>query len=100
MIDHVRLLNEVRSRETLDRAFAYAINDRRDQDYFVDFFELEDALEKRSEILAELEQELAHPEQYIVRHAFAYFPPKSHLCYRRMVYVPLKDLGLSSIICS
>ena len=91
-MDHTRLLNEIRSRNNLNRAFEYALYDRIQKDYFADFFELEYVRGHKSQILDELEEELANPTEYHQRPAYAFFPPKTDLCLRRMVYLNFKDL--------
>ena len=41
----------------------------------------------RKAILTELAEELKNPGSYQPRPAYAYFPPKNELCYRRMIYI-------------
>lgn len=91
-MDHVALLNKVRSRKTLEQAFEYAVFDRIRVDYFVNFFEIEYFHCNKDRVIGELIQELLLPHQYRQRPAFAFFPPKSHLCFRRMIYLHFKDL--------
>lgn len=98
-MDHVGLLNEVRAIKTLRAALDYAIYDRTHGDYYFDYFELEHAISNRDSILVELQEELARPEEYIARQAYAFYPPKNSLCYRRMVYIPLKDLVVRYAFC-
>ena len=74
-MDHQRAINRLRTRELLSAALDYAIFDRRSADYFYDPLEIEHAVANRATIIA-----------------FAYFPPKSDLCDRRMTYIPIKDL--------
>jgi hypothetical protein len=89
--DAVLILNAVRSRKNLRRAYCYALWDR-PRDYFYDPFELEHAVANETRILREIAHELRHPEDFKPRPAYAFFPPKTALCYRRMVYLPFKDL--------
>jgi len=91
-MDHVRILNEIRSRDTLEQAFDCALHDRTHTDYYFDYFEIDYVQANRKQILDELADELKHPEKYTPRLAYAYYPPKTSLCYRRMVYLPFKDL--------
>lgn len=90
--DHVRLLNRVRDRKTLEVAFQYALHDRVRLDYYYDCFEVDFVVANRQSILAELSQELADVRSYRARPAYAYYAPKNELCYRRMIYIPFKDL--------
>ncbi len=89
--DAARLLKEVVKKQTLRQAFRYALRDRY-KECFYDPFELEWAEHREVVIVQELGEELRHPLNYRLRPAYAYFPPKSDLCYRRMIYIPFKDL--------
>ena len=91
-MDHMRLLNEVRDRETLDQAFEYACYDRVRIDYYMDFFELEFFRNNKSQVIDELEEELKTTSTFRQRPAYAFFPPKTELSLRRMVYLNFKDL--------
>ncbi|WP_309386668.1 RNA-directed DNA polymerase [Cerasicoccus frondis] len=91
-MDHQTALRRLRSREILSAAFDYAIFDRQNGDHFFDPIEIEYSISNRESIIAEIISELDNVEAYQPRTAFAYFPPKNHLCDRRMVYIPLKDL--------
>lgn len=91
-MDHMRLLNEVRNRETLSQAFEYACHDRIRTDHYMDFFELEYTISHKSLVLDELEEELKTTSSFRQRTAYAFFPPKTELCFRRMVYLNFKDL--------
>ena len=93
-MDHMTLLNQIRQRNTLDQAFEYACHDRMHTDHYVNLFELEYARDHKAQILDEMEMELANPDTYRQRPAFAFFPPKTDLCFRRMVYLNFKDLVL------
>ena len=98
-MDHVRILNEIRNRSTLEQAFDCALHDRTHTDYYFDYFEIEYVQANRKQILDELVEELKQPEQYTPRLAYAYYPPKTSLCYRRMVYLPFKDLLIRYAFC-
>lgn len=89
--DAAHLLKQVTQQANLQRAFRYAYHDRQ-KEWFYDPFELEWAEQNEAEILAELLDELKLPLGYERRPAFAYFTPKTELCYRRMIYLPFKDL--------
>src|SRR6266849_698370 len=89
--DAARILNAVRDPQNLRRAFRYALRDRLRDGYY-DHFEWENAAQYEEAILTELAEELKNPGSYNPRPAYAYFPPKNELCYRRMIYIPFKDL--------
>lgn len=91
-MDHVRLLKELIDRKNLELAFRYALHDRTKNDYYYDHFEIEYAINNKDRIIDELIDELNDIENYTPRPAYAFYPPKNDLCYRRMVYVPFKDL--------
>jgi hypothetical protein len=89
--DATKILNAVRDSANLRRAFLYALRDRR-KDYYYDHFELENAVRHQDAVIAELFEELKNPTNYKPRPAYAFFPPKNELCFRRMIYIPFKDL--------
>src|ERR1700680_4152800 len=89
--DPTKLLNAVRNPSNLRRAFQYALRDRL-QDHYYDPFELEYASQNQEAIIAELVPELRDPSSYSPKPAYPYYPPKNDLCFRRMVYIPFKDL--------
>lgn len=91
-MDHQRALQRLRSRQILSAAFDYAVFDRQSGDHFFDPIEIRIAISRKDEIIAEIIEELQVFGSYQPRVAFAYFPPKNHLCDRRMIYIPLKDL--------
>jgi hypothetical protein len=91
-MDHIKLLNQVRSKETIIVAFKYALNDRLHNDSYFDHFEIEYVQKFQDKIIEELLQELKEADQFSPRPAYAYYLPKTELCYRRMIYIPFKDL--------
>lgn len=91
-MDHARILNQIRSKDNLAKAFKYAFNDRYNNDYYFDYFELEYVYKNKQVVLDELYEELRDPASYMQRPAYAYYPPKNDLCYRRMIYITFKDL--------
>src|SRR6266496_4380103 len=93
-MDHQRAMRRLRDPSILQKAFGYAIYDRRHSDFFFDPFEIECAVAHRDELICELIEELREPARYSQRPAFAYFPPKDELCDRRLIYIPIKDLIL------
>ncbi|WP_449420490.1 reverse transcriptase domain-containing protein [Phormidium nigroviride] len=91
-MDHIKLLNQVRSKETIRLAFQYALSDRLHNDSYFDHFEIEYVKKYQDKIIEELLQELKKADQFSPRPAYAYYLPKTDLCYRRMIYIPFKDL--------
>lgn len=91
-MDHYHFLNQIRDQKNLERAYYYALNDRLNNDYYFDLFEILFVKNNKESILKEIEKELQNPEKYIPRASYAYYLPKSELCYRRMIYIPFKDL--------
>jgi hypothetical protein len=89
--DAARLLKQVTKKTNLQRAFRYAHHNRQ-KEWFYDPFELEWAEQNESAIIDELTDELKDPLKYQLKPAYAYFTPKTDLCYRRMIYIPFKDL--------
>lgn len=89
--DAAKILSAVRNCQNLKRAFHYAYRDRLNDRYY-DHFELEAVVRNKGNIIARLTEELKSPENYAPQPAYAYFIPKNELCYRRMIYIPFKDL--------
>lgn len=90
--DQISLIRELASESTLKRAFVYAVYHREHSDFFFDPHELEQARIKENDTIIELTDELHDLDNYTARPAFAYYPPKNGLCFRRMIYLPFKDL--------
>ena len=82
----------MRSREILASALNYALFDRVNGDFLFDPTEIENARANPETIIDELIEELEDPSQFEPRPAFAFFTPKNHLCDRRSIYIPIKDL--------
>ncbi|MEQ9671185.1 reverse transcriptase domain-containing protein [Coleofasciculus sp. G2-EDA-02] len=91
-MDHIKLLNQVRSKSTIKLAFQYALNDRLHNDSYFNHIEIEYVQNFQNKIIEELLQELKKADQFTPRPAYAYYLPKTNLCYRRMIYIPFKDL--------
>lgn len=91
-MDHTRLLNKIRDRENIINAYSYALNERINCDHYFDYFEIEYVRHNRDTVINEIVEELKTPDNYMPRLAYAYYPPKSKLCYRRMIYISFKDL--------
>jgi hypothetical protein len=91
-MDHVQVLNYIKSDENIKKAFDYACFDRKHNDYYFDYFEIEYIENNKSAIINEIIQELDNVDEYNQRTAFSFFPPKTDLCFRRMIYIPFKDL--------
>ncbi len=91
-MDHQHALARLKSTEHLQQAFEYALNGRMNEEKFYDPTELAWASSHKAEIITEIQEELSDFDDYMPRVAFAYFLPKTELCDRRMVSLPLKDL--------
>lgn len=91
-MDHIELLNQVKDKVTIELAFQYAINDRIKNDSYFDWFEIEYVKKFRDKIINEIVDELYHSDKFFTRPAYTYYFPKNDLCYRRMLYIPFKDL--------
>ena len=91
-MDHIRLLNQVRSEKNIRLACKYAFYDRCKNDDYFDHFELEYFKEFQERLIEEIRLELQQPEKFQVRPAYTYYTAKDNLCYRRMIYIPFKDL--------
>lgn len=90
--DNAEILMAVSSEASLKLAFAYAIYHRQRSDFFYDPFELDFVRQNETEILRDLHLELTGVRKFQTRPAFAYFTPKNDRCFRRMIYLPFKDL--------
>lgn len=53
---------------------------------------IEYSLQNKDSIINSIHEELNDPDSYVPRPAYAIYPPKTDLCYRRMIYIPFKDL--------
>lgn len=93
-MDHIKLLNQVRSKDNVKLAFRYALSDRLYNDSYFDYFEIEYLRKYQDRIIEEILEELKSPKDFQIRAAYAYYFPKNDLCYRRMVYIPFKDLTI------
>ena len=98
-MDPAGLLNEIQEATTLRQAFDYAIFERINRSHFFDHFEIAAANSNRDELLSHLEREFADVEKMVPGRAYAYFPPKSELCFRRMINLPFKDLVIRNAVC-
>jgi len=91
-MDHIKILNQIKDKKNLKKAFHYAYYDRIHSDFFFDYFEMEYVKKNEDKIIDELNEELNNIENYTQRPAYSYYPPKNDLCFRRMIYIPFKDL--------
>ncbi len=91
-MDHQNALNRLRETEHLGQALEYALYGRLKEEKVCDLIELDWARSNKDEIIKEIQDELEDVDAYTPRTAFAYFTPKTDLCQRRMVFLPLKDL--------
>ncbi len=91
-MDAVRLLNQVRNEENVKLAFRYALSDRQHCDSYFDSIEIEYMKLYEDQVIAEVLESLQFPEKFQPQVAYAYYLSKNNLCYRRMIYIPFKDL--------
>jgi hypothetical protein len=91
-MDSRLLMETLRSVKNIEQAFMYALVDRASKDHYFDYFELIYMRNNREKIVEEISEELLLPEKYKLSTAYTFYPPKSELCFRRMVYLPFKDL--------
>ncbi|MDJ0746949.1 MAG: RNA-directed DNA polymerase [Xenococcaceae cyanobacterium MO_167.B27] len=91
-MDHIELLNQVKDKVNIELAFQYAITDRIKNDSYFDWFEIEYVKKFKDKIINEIAKELYNSEKLCTRPAYTYHYPKNDLCYRRMIYIPFKDL--------
>ena len=93
-MDHTALLKKAISEESLRLALDHSIYDRIKRDFFYNPIEINYAIQNKDRIISELLFELNTPENYQQRTAFCYFPPKTKLTFRRLIYIPIKDLAV------
>lgn len=98
-MDHIELLHQVKSLSTIELAFHYALHDRKSSDDYFDHCEIEYVQSYKEKIIQEIQKEISNPEQFQVRVAYTYYSPKNDLCYRRMTYIPFKDLVVRYAFC-
>jgi Reverse transcriptase (RNA-dependent DNA polymerase) len=91
-MDHINLLNQVRNQENINLAFNYALHDRKKNDSYFDHVEIEYFTSFKDKIIEEINEELEETSFFRPRSAYAYYLQKNNLCYRRMIYLPFKDL--------
>lgn len=53
-MDHIRLFEKLRSRQTIDKAFTYALYDRVHSDYYYDVFEIDWVKRNGEEVINQL----------------------------------------------
>lgn len=91
MLTDQLLYERIVSPANLERAFNYACNERV-KNPFYDPLEIEWFEQNREKFLDSLSQNLKSPESFRQSGSFAFFPPKTNLCYRRMIFIPMSDL--------
>ncbi len=85
------LYAKITSPANLERAFYYAANER-EKNPFYDPLEIELFERNKAAFLDSIAKSLESPENFKQSGSFAFFPPKTNLCYRRMIFIPLNDL--------
>ena len=91
-MDHIHLFNQIKDRKNIERAYQYACSDRLNYDYYFDYFEMNYVLKNRESIINDVFTSLNNPDKYIPITSYDFYPPKTDLCFRRMIYVSFKDL--------
>ncbi len=86
------LLDFMKKEDTLRRAYHYCVNDRIKFDFYFDYIELHNACIIEEKLIKSLSAKLREPESYKTGVAYAFYPAKTDLCYRRMIYIPIEDL--------
>ena len=90
MPNHYQMYRSLRSKKVLEQACLYLDQGVRGLRFF-DHAEREYLFKYKKVIVQELLQELKSKEGYKTKNAYAYFPPKSELCNRRMLCLHPKD---------
>ncbi|MBE2280211.1 MAG: hypothetical protein IAE91_07465 [Ignavibacteriaceae bacterium] len=90
-MDSSQLYREFKSKKNIEISYAYAINASYKSTYY-DEAELLYYSINKDEIIFQIIEEIQKPDRYSPSPAFAYFPPKNKLCFRRMIHIPFKDL--------
>lgn len=90
-MDSKELYAKITDPNNLERAFVYTCNERQ-KDFFHDPTEIEWAKANRDSIISSISQILKDPKSYTQQTSFAYFPPKTNIVRRRMIFIPFKDL--------
>ena len=98
-MDPAGLLSEIQEATTLRQAFDYAIFERINRSHFFDHFEIATAYSNRDVLLSQIAREFADVDEMVPGRAYAYFPPKGELCFRRMINLPFKDLVIRNAVC-
>ena len=90
MYDHYQAFEKVRDPKTLSLAYTYVYEGLK-KDHFYNPIERFILKENEAQWLEEVMSELTHLESYFPRPVFAYYPPKTDLCNRRMLMEHPKD---------
>lgn len=91
-MDPYLLWDILQSEENLELAFKYALYDREKSEHFYNPIELHNAKKHKEDILDRIKSDLNNLSNYEPQTAYSYYPPKNKLVYRRMIYLPFKDL--------
>lgn len=90
-MDSNQLYRVFKNKKNIEISFAYAINASYKSSFYDDV-ELKYYLANKDEIIFQIIEDIQKPGNYSPSPAFAYFPPKNKLCFRRMIHIPFKDL--------
>ena len=92
------LLEQIKKRETFDKAYVYAISYRINQDSYCNFIEIDYYRQDKEKLFQEIKSIFENPNVYEPETAFSFYLPKSEMFFRRMIHTPFKDLVIKFII--
>ena len=92
------LLEQIKKRETFDKAYVYAISYRINQDSYCNFIEIDYYRQDKEKLFEEIKSIFENPNVYEPETAFSFYLPKSEMFFRRMIHTPFKDLVIKFII--
>jgi len=92
------LLEQIKKKETYEKAYVYAISYRINQDSYCNFIEIEYYRQNKERLFEEVKLIFENPESYELETAFSFYLPKSEMFFRRMIHTPFKDLVIKFII--
>ncbi|MEY3302206.1 MAG: hypothetical protein RLZZ139_578, partial [Cyanobacteriota bacterium] len=92
------LLEQIKKRETFDKAYVYAISYRINQDSYCNFIEIDYYRQNKEKLFEEIKATFETPSAYEPETAFSFYLPKSEMFFRRMIHTPFKDLVIKFII--
>jgi hypothetical protein len=79
------LLEQIKKRETFDKAYVYAIYYRIKQDSYCNFIEIDYYRQDKEKLFEEIKSIFENPNVYEPETAFSFYLPKSEMFFRRMI---------------